>query len=82
MTSGTRRRGPSGRACSPRSSRRSGIFTSIRRRRGQDGRGPDLPAVTGLARTIRECAIPMQPLIDLIRANQQDQVVSRYQAIR
>lgn len=37
------------------------------------------PAVSGLARTVRECAIPMQPLIDLIRANQQDQLVSRYQ---
>ena len=46
---------------------------------GRDSRGPALPAVTGLARTIRECAIPMPPLIDLIRANQQDQVVSRYQ---
>ncbi len=46
---------------------------------GGDGRAPSLPAVRGLARTIRECAIPMQPLIDLIRANQQDQAVSRYQ---
>jgi squalene synthase HpnC len=47
--------------------------------RGAAGRGPGLPAVSGLARTIRECSIPIQPFIDLIRANQQDQVVSRYQ---
>ena len=37
------------------------------------------PAVAGLRRTVLHCAIPMQPFMDLIRANQQDQVVSRYQ---
>jgi squalene synthase HpnC len=36
-------------------------------------------AVGGLRRTVAECDIPMQPFIDLIRANQQDQVVSRYE---
>jgi squalene synthase HpnC len=46
---------------------------------GQARREPALPAVAGLARTVRECAIPAWPLIDLIRANQQDQVVTRYQ---
>src|SRR6266568_5432802 len=40
--------------------------------------GPTLPAVRGLARTVTECAIPSQPFVDLIRANQQDQVVTRY----
>src|SRR5690348_11643812 len=37
------------------------------------------PAVAGLRRTVLECDIPMQPFVDLIRANQQDQVVTRYQ---
>jgi squalene synthase HpnC len=45
--------------------------------------GPDSqprdPAVRGLARTVTECAIPAQPFRDLIAANQQDQVVFRYQ---
>jgi squalene synthase HpnC len=40
---------------------------------------PVQPAVAGLAWTVRECEIPMQPFVDLIRANQQDQVVTRYQ---
>jgi squalene synthase HpnC len=43
------------------------------------GRQPALAAVTGLKRTVVECEIPMQPFIDLIRANQQDQVVKRYE---
>jgi squalene synthase HpnC len=52
--------------------------------RGHGGDQPDngkplQPAVAGLARTVRECGIPMQPFMDLIRANQQDQVVTRYQ---
>ena len=46
---------------------------------GPGRRDPGLPAVSGLAAAIGACGIPMQPLIDLIRANQQDQVVSRYQ---
>ncbi len=40
---------------------------------------PVQPAVAGLRRTVLECEIPMQPFVDLIRANQQDQVVKRYQ---
>jgi phytoene/squalene synthetase len=40
--------------------------------------GPRAPAVRGLAATVTECAVPMQPFLDLIAANQQDQVVSRY----
>jgi squalene synthase HpnC len=39
---------------------------------------PDLRAIRDLARTVRECAIPAQPLYDLIQANRQDQVVTRY----
>ncbi len=39
---------------------------------------PRLPAVRGLAAAVTECAIPMRPFTDLIAANKQDQVVSRY----
>src|SRR3984957_6705764 len=42
-----------------------------------DTGGPRAAAVRGLAATVTECAIPMQPFLDLIAANQQDQVVSR-----
>lgn len=45
---------------------------------GPDSRPRD-PAVRGLARTVTECSIPAQPFRDLIAANQQDQVVFRYQ---
>ena len=40
---------------------------------------PTSPAVRELEPTVSAFGIPMQPFIDLIRANQQDQVVSRYQ---
>jgi squalene synthase HpnC len=39
----------------------------------------ELPAVRKLARTVTECKIPIDPFVDLIRANQQDQVITRYQ---
>jgi len=45
---------------------------------GPDGQPRD-PAVRGLARTVTECGIPAQPFRDLIAANQQDQIVFRYQ---
>ena len=35
--------------------------------------------VAALAPTVAECAIPQQCLLDLIQANRQDQVVTRYQ---
>ncbi len=40
---------------------------------------PRDPAVRGLAGVVSDCAIPMQPFLDLIAANQQDQVVTRYE---
>jgi squalene synthase HpnC len=40
---------------------------------------PAVPSVAGLAATVADCQIPMQLFLDLIRANEQDQVVSRYQ---
>jgi squalene synthase HpnC len=39
---------------------------------------PDLEAIRALARTVKDCAIPAQPFYDIIEANRQDQVVSRY----
>jgi squalene synthase HpnC len=43
------------------------------------GPAPRNVAVSGLAATITECQIPMDPFLDLIRANMQDQRVSRYE---
>jgi squalene synthase HpnC len=40
---------------------------------------PRLDAVRGLRPAVAQCGIPMQPFADLIEANRQDQVVSRYQ---
>jgi squalene synthase HpnC len=47
---------------------------------GGDGAEPQSLVVRGLAPAVAECAIPMQPFLDLIEANRQDQVVSRYPA--
>ena len=46
--------------------------------RGLDGRSPTIAAICELGPTVSECSIPMRPFQDLIRANQQDQVISRY----
>jgi squalene synthase HpnC len=43
------------------------------------GGEPLLPAVRGLAPTVADCGVPMSPLVNLIRANEQDQSVSRYE---
>jgi len=40
---------------------------------------PRDPAVRGLAGVVIDCAVPAQPFRDLIAANEQDQVVSRYE---
>jgi squalene synthase HpnC len=47
--------------------------------RAGPGSEPRDPAVRGLASTVADCKIPVQPFRDLIAANQQDQVVFRYQ---
>jgi squalene synthase HpnC len=39
---------------------------------------PDLEAIKALKLTIKDCAIPAQPFYDLIQANRQDQLVTRY----
>jgi squalene synthase HpnC len=45
----------------------------------EPGSQPRHPAVRGLAEAVTDCAIPVQPFRDLIAANRQDQVVSRYE---
>jgi squalene synthase HpnC len=40
--------------------------------------GPRLAVIRALAPAVTECAIPQQPFLDLIQANRQDQVVTRY----
>jgi squalene synthase HpnC len=43
------------------------------------GHAPALPAVAGLRRTVLECGLPAQPLLDLVEANVVDQRVDRYE---
>ncbi len=43
------------------------------------GSGPRLAALRELAVTVTECGVPAQPLLDLIQANRQDQIVTRYE---
>jgi squalene synthase HpnC len=43
------------------------------------GTPPRLAALRELAVTVAECGIPAQPLLDLIQANRQDQIVTRYE---
>jgi squalene synthase HpnC len=43
-----------------------------------DGGQPELPAIQALQQTVNACGIPRQPFDDLIQANRQDQVVTRY----
>jgi squalene synthase HpnC len=45
----------------------------------QPGSQPRHPAVRGLAEVVTDCAIPVRPFRDLIAANRQDQVVTRYE---
>jgi squalene synthase HpnC len=50
------------------------------RRIYDDGEQPGLAALRELAVTVAECGIPAQPLLDLIQANRQDQIVTRYES--
>jgi len=47
---------------------------------GGDGAEPRSRVVGALGPAVTDCGIPMQPFLDLIQANRQDQAVSRYQA--
>ncbi|WP_433152531.1 squalene synthase HpnC [Actinomadura nitritigenes] len=42
------------------------------------GAVPEIPLMRALARTVHECRIPEEPFRRLVRANRQDQVVTRY----
>ena len=44
-----------------------------------DGTTPQLAAMRELATTVAQCDVPAQPLRDLIQANRQDQLVTRYE---
>jgi squalene synthase HpnC len=48
--------------------------------RGTGEAGPQSSVVRALGPTVTECGIPIQPFLDLIEANRQDQVISRYQS--
>ncbi len=43
-----------------------------------EGGQPELPAIQALQKTVNECGVPRQPFDDLIQANRQDQLVTRY----
>jgi squalene synthase HpnC len=42
------------------------------------GQTPASPVMRAMADTVRECGVPAKPLLDLIQANRQDQLVTRY----
>jgi squalene synthase HpnC len=44
-----------------------------------NGGEPRLPVIRALAPTVRDLGVPLQPFLDLISANRQDQIVSRYE---
>jgi squalene synthase HpnC len=46
---------------------------------GGDGAEPRSRVVSALGPAVSDCGIPVQPFLDLIQANRQDQAVSRYQ---
>jgi squalene synthase HpnC len=53
------------------------LYTS----QGGDGAGARTRVVRALGPAVTDCGIPIQPFLDLIQANRQDQVVSRYQTV-
>jgi len=46
------------------------------------GKAPRSPVIKAMAETVRECGVPAQPLLDLIQANRQDQLVTRYRTYK
>ena len=63
---------------SPGGGRTGGGAVGGRGSEGPDGGSPRLSVVRALAPAVVACAIPAQPFYDLIAANRQDQMVSRY----
>jgi squalene synthase HpnC len=48
---------------------------------GRDGQGARTRVVRALAPAVADCGIPIQPFLDLVEANRQDQVITRYQTL-
>jgi len=42
------------------------------------GQAPHSPVMRAMADTVEQCQVPAQPMLDLIQANRQDQLVTRY----
>lgn len=42
------------------------------------GKTPQSPVMQAMGQTVRDCDVPSKPLLDLIQANRQDQLVTRY----
>lgn len=51
-------------------------------RRIYDNEEPETGAIRELGRAVADCGIPARPLCDLIQANRQDQLVTRYESYR
>ncbi len=43
-----------------------------------DGKTPESPVMRAMAQTVTQCHVPAEPLLALIQANRQDQLVTRY----
>src|SRR6185437_16675095 len=46
------------------------------------GQTAQSPVIKAMAETVRECDVPAQPLLDLIQANRQDQLIARYRTYK
>jgi squalene synthase HpnC len=44
-----------------------------------EGGTPESPVMRAMAQTVAQCGVPAKPLLDLIQANRQDQLIARYQ---
>jgi squalene synthase HpnC len=45
-----------------------------------DGGTPASPVMRAMAETVSQCGVPAKPMLDLIQANRQDQLVTRYRS--
>jgi squalene synthase HpnC len=45
-----------------------------------DGGTPASPVMRAMAQTVSQCGVPAKPMLDLIQANRQDQLVTRYRS--
>ncbi len=54
------------------------LYAGLGGSRAAGGRPPELSVIGALRPAVRQCSIPQQPFLDLIQANRQDQIVTRY----